>query len=293
MISIAITSFKEPKTIGRAINAFLNQNPSNYELIVSAPDKETLDAAKVYARKNKRIKIIQDAGKGKPAALNKIFKIAKGKIIILSDGDVFVSNNSISEITRPFIDSAVGAVTGKVVSTNSKKNMFGYWAHILTSGFHNLRKIEAKKGKEVACSGYLYAIREGIVKQIPEDILADDAFISMEIINKGYKTKYAEKAEVYVRYPDNLPDWIKQKKRTAGRFYQLNKYFKISKSESLRDEVFAGARTIFEINSPKQLLWFFSLSIMRVYIWFRVFFDFRLWNRSFKKTWQRVESTKS
>ena len=66
MLSIIITSYKEPKTIGRAIESFINQNIKDYELLVLAPDKETLDAAKKYS-KSKKVKIIKDQGKGKPA----------------------------------------------------------------------------------------------------------------------------------------------------------------------------------------------------------------------------------
>ena len=44
MLSIIITSFHEPRTIGKAIESFINQDiREKYELIVAAPDKETLD----------------------------------------------------------------------------------------------------------------------------------------------------------------------------------------------------------------------------------------------------------
>ena len=69
MLSIIITSYKEAKTIGRAIESFVNQNIKDYELLILAPDKETLDAAKKY----KKVKVIRDKGNGKPAALNLAF----------------------------------------------------------------------------------------------------------------------------------------------------------------------------------------------------------------------------
>ncbi len=170
--------------------------------------------------------------------------------------------------------------------------MFGYWAHLLTTGFHYQRTYEQKNNLPIVASGYFYAIRSKIVKNIPEDVLADDAFISFSIIKQGYSIKYEPKAEVYVKYPTTLPDWIRQKKRTAGRFYQLKKYFNISKSSSFYQEILAGARTIFEIQNPLHLLWFAFLIEMRLYIWFRIFFDFRLWKRSFKNNWERIETSK-
>mgnify|MGYP001611484071 FL=1 len=89
MISIAIASFKEPKTIGRAIDSILNQNLKDYELIVSSPDKITQKIVERYIQKNKKISLIKDKGLGKPAALNLIFKKARGEVLILTDGDVY------------------------------------------------------------------------------------------------------------------------------------------------------------------------------------------------------------
>ena len=70
MISIIITSYKEPKTISKSIEAILKNNLKNYEILVTAPDSETLNVAKKHSKKNKKIKMLRDLGKGKPAALN-------------------------------------------------------------------------------------------------------------------------------------------------------------------------------------------------------------------------------
>ena len=49
MISIIITAFKEPKTIGKAIGSILEQNiKEKYELIVACPDEETKNIALSY-----------------------------------------------------------------------------------------------------------------------------------------------------------------------------------------------------------------------------------------------------
>ncbi|MBX4196780.1 glycosyltransferase [Candidatus Pacearchaeota archaeon] len=292
MISIVITSFNEPKTIGKAIGSFLSQNLNNYELIISAPDEETLNIARSYARKNRRIKVIRDKGKGKPAALNLIFKVVRGSIIILTDGDVFVSPDSAKNLVKRFRDKTVGGVTGRILSTNPRNSLFGFWAYFLTEAFHDMRMQEEKNRKNVICSGYLYAIRKGIIQKIPEEIMADDAFVSLAINKAGLRTVYEPLAKVSVKYPTNLPDWIRQKKRTSARFYQLKKYYPISKAHSLRGEIISGARAASQLRSPKEFFLLSLLGVMRAYIWGRVFFDVRLWKRGFKKTWERVESTK-
>ncbi len=278
MISIIITSYKESKTIGRAIEAFTNQNIKNYELLVIAPDKETLNATKKY-----KVKVIKDLGKGKPAALNLAFSKAKGNILILSDGDVFTENNSVNELLKKMKNN-VGAVSGRPISLNKRNNMFGYWSHLLTDAAHDARK----KKKITECSGYLYAIRNLKLK-IPENTLSEDGYIS-HLIQKKYKIEYASNAKVYVKYPNNFKDWILQKKRSAGGYLQIKKIFK--NSRNFGKETRGIFFTLKYPKNLKELIWTKLLVYARLYLWLIIFFDLKLRKEKFKETWKRVESTK-
>lgn len=292
MISVIITTYKEPETIGVAIESFISQRKNISEIIVVAPDNETGAVVSDYKKRFHNLIWVKDKGIGKPAALNKAIKYVHGDIIVLSDGDVRVSKNSLSSIIRNFKDKKVGAVSGRVISINKKNSLFGFWAFILTQAFHSNRLKQTEKNKDIIASGYLYAIRTNLIEKIPRDILAEDAYVSLNVAKKGFHVVYEPKAEVFVKYPSNLVDWIKQKKRTASRAYQLRKYFHISNTSDFLEEILAGVKSMSLIQSIKEFFWFLFLGIMRLYIWFRVFFDFRLWKRSFSKNWQRVESTK-
>lgn len=290
MVSVIITSFREPKTIGRAIESFLGQETNSRfkisEIIVVAPDEETLDVARKISVKNKAVKIIKDPGKGKPSALNLAIPMAKSDIVVLTDGDVYVDKSAVKNLLSCF-DNDTGAVSGKVVATNSPNSLYGYWAYISTKMMDLLRQ------KEIDfCTGYLYAIRKELYEKIPPSTLADDAYISLMIKGKGKKIAYNPKARVYVLYPANLIDWIRQKKRTAAKFYQLSRSFGVKKEREFLVEIKAGLRALGLIKNPKHLAYLIFLVVMRLYIWARVFFDYRLWRRDFKKTWLRPISTK-
>ncbi|GAH20613.1 unnamed protein product, partial [marine sediment metagenome] len=85
-------AFREPETIGKAIEDMkfaCSEANVEYEILIFAADEETVSRALDY--ESDRVKVFQDEGKGKPAALNLAFKKAKGDILILSDGDVYVS----------------------------------------------------------------------------------------------------------------------------------------------------------------------------------------------------------
>jgi len=293
VISIVIASYKEPETIKKAISQALKQHIRDIEFVICAPDNETLSAARVaLANYNVKKKIFRDAGKGKPAALNLAFSKCSGDIAVLTDGDVFMKENVLKGLHAHFKDPKVGAVTGRVVSLNSRTKMLGFWSHSLCESFHRIRLYESRKGKNILCSGYLYAIRRKLFEPIPENTLADDAYISLLIQEKGYQTLYHPAAEVYVKYPSTLADWIRQKKRTAGRVYQLSARFKRTSKNALFEEIHAALLGTKSIQTVREALWFFLLLGMKGYIWLRTLLDFRLRNKPLKDAWQRVESTK-
>lgn len=291
MISIIITAFKEPETIGRAVEAITKQQINkNYELIVACPDEETWEAAKKISKKVKRYK---DPGKGKSFALNKLFKIAKGDILILTDGDVYLGNNAINEITKPFKNKNIACVTGRIISTSNKNTMPGYWSHLLAdAGAHEIRKELALKGMFLECSGYLFAFRNQI-KEIPVDV-AEDTFIPYIFWKQGNKIAYASKALVFVKNPNTIKDFIKQRKRTAGAHETLTKYAKdFPRVKSFKNEIKKGTfRALAYPSNLKELIWTFTLFPIRFYIWVSLFYDQKVKNKWYQDAWERVESTK-
>jgi len=291
MISIIITSYKEPNTIGKAIGSILKNNLKDYEILVTAPDKETLDAAKQYSSKNRNIKLIKDFGKGKSLALNLAVSKAKGEIIVLSDGDVYVGENSINLILELFKNNQVGAVSGNPVSLNPKNNMLGFWAYVLTNIANERRKKAVRLRKRLFCSGYLFAIRKKLFPVLPEELLSEDGFISHKVYEQGYKIGYSEKSMVYIKYPTNIKDWITQKKRSAGGYNQIRKLTKIEIRSFKKESI--GAFSLFKyISNFKEFLWLISLFLIRIYLWALVYKEINIQKKSHKNIWKRVESTK-
>jgi len=292
MISIIITAYKEPNTIGKAIESFTDQKiKPDYELIVACPDKETYDVIKKYEAKNKKIKYLKDPGKGKPSALNLIFSKAKGDILILSDGDVYVNENSVNLLLKHFKDPKVGAVSGHPIPINSRKEKYGYFAHLLTEMIHQNRKNSAKKDF-ISCSGYLYAVRKNLLDKIPENTLSDDAYISHLVKEKNYLIDYEENAKVYVKYPNHFKDWLKQKKRSAGGYNQISQSFKKKVERSFLKESKGIFRVLKFPKNIKEFTWTIQLILIRFYLWILIYIDINFRKKEFKKIWVRIESTK-
>ena len=293
MISIVINSFNEPILLKRAIEFVLRNNiKEEYELVIAAPDKESEEVVKSF--KNKNIKYFKDPGKGKSFALNLVFKELKGDIWIFSDGDVFVGEHAINEILKIFEDERVGCVTGRPVSTNSKKNMLGFWSHLLfDAGAHAIRKELNKRDKFLEGTGYLFAFRNNITRNIPLNV-SEDAIIPYITMKKGYKVKYAENARVYVKNPTNLKDFVKQRVRTGKAHEALEEYVPFfPKVKSFRNELLKGPKLALKYpKSLKEYIWTGFLFFTRLYIWANVKIDEKLLNRRYGDAWERIESTK-
>ena len=255
MIDIIITSYNEPKATLKAVNTFLNQlRGKEFRIIVCDPFPEV----KFFLQKNikdERVGFFLDPGEGKSYALNLLFSKLnsnnKDDILIFTDGDVYVSDNAVSEILKTFEDKEIGCVTGKPVSLDKREAKFGYWSHLLFSGIHKVRKKLSEEKKFFECSGYLFAIRKGVITEFPLDA-SEDSVIPYLFWQKGYKIGYAEKAEVYIKNPDNLKEWKSQKIRNIKGHENLSKlYPDMPRTKSFWNEIKHGA--FYALTYPKNL----------------------------------------
>ena len=131
-----------------------------------------------------------------------------------------MSRSALAPLLAPFADENVGAVTGRPFSSSPRDTMLGYWSHLLVEGAHQT----AKPGTlpESSCSALATYLPPGAAssRRIPEDALAEDAVISHRIAEQGFKIRYAPEAAVFVKYPTNYADWLRQKVRSAGGYAQ-------------------------------------------------------------------------
>lgn len=294
-ITLLITAFREPLTIGKAVEKALKQKTSrDYDIIISAPDSETLEAVKKYQEKNKNLKIFKDPGKGKSYALNLVFQKIKTDILILTDGDVFISENVIENLSNLFLDSEIGCASGRPIPLEKKDNLFGYWANFLFDSVHKLRQEAIEKNKFLECSGYLFAFRKNFINKIPLDV-AEDTIIPYFFWQKGYKIGYSPESKVYVKNVDNFKDWIVQKTRTSKAHETLYKYVDIKitpRVKTFKTET-GGLFSLFSYpENLKQFWWSFLLGLSRFYMWMKVFYDTKFKKEYYGDAWERIESTK-
>jgi cellulose synthase/poly-beta-1,6-N-acetylglucosamine synthase-like glycosyltransferase len=292
--TIIISSFREPN-LRKAVEEALNQETKvKYDVLVISPDGEAEDIVNEYKKKGEKISFLKDPGKGKSFGLNLAFKKLKSAIWIFTDGDVYFDKNALNNLILTFEDKSVGCVCGKIIPTNSKETITGYWAHLLAeAGANSIRKELSDKNLFLECSGYLFAFRTNLISEIPLDV-AEDSYIPYVIFRKGYKIKYSENSIVYVKNPTKIKDFIKQRIRTAKAHTSLTFYFKdFPKVKSFKNEVKKGTfRALSYSSNLKEFFWTILLFFSRLYVWMRVFYDEKIVSKKYHDNWERIESSK-
>lgn len=295
MIDVIITSYKEPNSTLKAVKSFLKQisKSDRIHVVDPFPEVEKFLKGKI---KDKRVNFFLDPGEGKSYALNLLFQELNGKerdIFILTDGDVYVSDNAVKEITTAFKDKTIGCVTGKPVSLDSRETKYGYWANLFFSGIDKVRKKLSKERAFFECSGYLFAIRKGIVFDFPLNT-SEDSIIPYLFWKKGYKIAYADKAEVYVKNPDNWKDWLAQKVRNIKAHENLNKIASdMPRTKSFFNEIKFGA--IFALTYPrnfKEIIWTFEVYFARLYLYVKTFYEMKK-SKTYQDGWRGEATTNS
>jgi len=303
LVSIILTAYREPKTVGKALLCLADPHYSGYsgdlEVLLMCPDDATAEAGTQAAQQlqlGKRFRVIRDPQQGKPWALNLAFKEAKGDIFVLSDGDVHVGKGAVGYMLEAFGDKAVGGVSGRPIANHRKSSLWNYWGNLLADGAHRQRlKTKGTEDSFFPLSGYLLAIRN-VHWQIPPDTLVDDAYISYILIQQGYRLAYAPQAEVFVKYPQSLGDYLRQKKRSVGGYIQLKQYPEITylpqtRSMWLEATQFTGFVLSYAHN-PLEFLWSLLLFPFRLWLWLVIWWERVVRKKDFVRTWERVESTK-
>jgi cellulose synthase/poly-beta-1,6-N-acetylglucosamine synthase-like glycosyltransferase len=312
MISIIITSWKEPNTIGKCIKSIGDSKYSGigkaFEILQVSPDRETLEAGLEVANElrlsSKQYRQIQDPKKGKPYALKMAMKEANGDIIIFTDGDTYFDKNAVKHLIEPFSNPNVGGVSGRPVSMDKKDNIFGYWGHLLSNSGHD-RRVTTMSHREgnyhisdtnfYPMSGYIMATRNYDFN-LPANVLSDDAYISYSIRNMDKQIAYAPMAKCYVKYPTTLDDYYKQKVRSLGGFVQLERFGVFKKDKQSRSFPIELTYALFVFryaSNFREFIWSILLFPVRLTTWIRIFWTRVMLQKDMPSSgWERIESTK-
>ena len=159
----------------------------------------------------------QPERKGKIAAMNRGMQFVKTPIVIFSDANTFLGEDSILRIVSLFRDPKVGCVSGekRIFSTDSDTASGSgegiYWKYESL-----LKKWDSALHSVVGAAGELFAIRTSLWQEVEPDTLLDDFVISLRVAMKGYTIKYDPEAYAIESASKDTKEELKRKVRISA-----------------------------------------------------------------------------
>jgi cellulose synthase/poly-beta-1,6-N-acetylglucosamine synthase-like glycosyltransferase len=233
-VSIGICAFNEEKNISLLLDNLLLKQGLRYnsEIIVvcSGCTDRTPQIVEQFSNKNSRVKLIMERErKGKASALNTILKIYKGDFLFLIPADVIPEPFSLHVLLNEMLsDQYTGVICGRPIPVNETRDLVGYMGHLIWRLHHRTLEFLNSLQLNNHASGELMVIRKGVVEQIPDSTVNDDAYIAIQTTEKNLKARYCQDAIVSIRAPTNILDFIRQRRRVVYGHHYIKRITKQS-----------------------------------------------------------------
>lgn len=184
---------------------------------------DTLSIIQTASDKNLHIHAVDTHVKGKIAQLNYILPALRTDIIVNTDVDGILEENTLLKIVARFqADPGIGVVGTTVIPEKSPALEQSHWE---TQNW--IRSLESSVYSSSVVVAVCYAFKRIILERFPQDVIADDVYITFISNLKGYKSVYApEIVSKETRVPGDLSTIILHKfRKTHANIVETLRFF--------------------------------------------------------------------
>jgi cellulose synthase/poly-beta-1,6-N-acetylglucosamine synthase-like glycosyltransferase len=230
-ISVLISAFNEEYVIESKIESLFKSDypPERMEILVGS-DASTDATNQILKQLNEAHPMLQvrlfEERTGKPGVVNQLAESARGEILVITDANVMVDTNTLSEIVRRFKPERVGLVDTRMINTMLKKDGISHQEKFYISREVKIKQHESLLwGSMMGPFGGCYAVRKSLYTPVPNYFLVDDFYINMSVLKQGYHCISNIDARVYEDGSNNLSEEFRRKKRiSAGNYQNLSEF---------------------------------------------------------------------
>jgi len=167
--------------------------------------------------KDKRLRVISKKDhNGIAHSMNLGVEMSEYKYIVFCDQRQKLSQGIIKKLITPLHFSEIGAVSS-CISNYDKTNRFSF----LRAHENFIKKEESKTGNLMGVYGPLYALKKNCYKPIPEYIILDDLYLSLNIL-RSKRIVFLNECQIYDYGMDTLYTYKRTKRYILG-FLQILK----------------------------------------------------------------------
>jgi peptidoglycan-N-acetylglucosamine deacetylase len=221
-VAVLIPAYNEEKVIVRTVRAALASDYRNLRVIVidDGSRDETLEVTRrAFAAEaaSGRVLILTKPNFGKAEALDYgLQHLSNEDIFVGIDADTVIAPDAISRLVPHFLDPKVGAVAGNA-KVGNRVNLWTRWQaleYITSQNFE--RRALNTLGAVSVVPGALGAWRTAAVQEVGgyhTDTVAEDADLTMALLQRGYRVQYEDLALAFTEAPVNARGLMRQRFR--------------------------------------------------------------------------------
>ena len=237
-ISILIPAHNEALVIQKTLDAILASDyPAGQLEVVVVNDGSTDSTASIVQRfvnQDERVRLINIppglGGRGKSAALNAAFRLARHDVIGIYDADNQPEPLALRFLAQQLVsDPSLGAVIGKFRAINKSENLLLRFLNIESLSFQWI--VQAGRWmllKVCTLPGTNFLIHKHILETLDGwdgQALTEDAELTIRLYAAGYRVKFIPYAVTWEQEPRTLKTWLRQRTRwVRGNNYVLRKF---------------------------------------------------------------------
>lgn len=253
-VSIVIAARNEASRLAHRLDNLLQLDyPAARRQIIVVSDGSTDNTLAVLQRYRGAVEIVAVKSGGKALALNAGVARARHDILVFADARQVFARDALLELTAPFRDMRVGAVTGELLldaespgrrtadrrrtaargRALAKERRAGaerrrtiestiadgvglYWRYEKA-----IRRLESTVGSTLGATGAIYAIRRSLWAPLPDETILDDVLTPMRAVLAGYRTVFNPNARAFDRAAPDAQAEMRRKVRTLAGNYQI------------------------------------------------------------------------
>ncbi len=222
-VAILIPAYNEEKVIERTIRAALRSSYQNLRVIViddGSKDNTLQVARNSFPREQAsgRLLVVTKPNSGKADALNfGLLHLRDDEEIFAGiDADTVIARDAVALLVPHFLNPKVAAVAGNA-KVGNRVNLWTRWQaleYITSQNFE--RRALNTLGAVSVVPGAIGAWRTSAAREIGAyhaDTVAEDADLTMALLQRGYRVEYEDRALAYTEAPTNANGLMRQRFR--------------------------------------------------------------------------------
>ena len=220
-VAVLIPAYNEEAVIVRTVRSVLNSDYKNLHVIViddGSQDRTADIAREAYADEIRlgQVQVLRKRNEGKAVALNYGLTFVKEEIYVGIDADTVIAPDAISRLIPHFQDPKIGAMAGNA-KVGNRINLWTRWQALeyITSQNFERRALDLLHIVTVV-PGAIGAWRTQPVRNLggyPPETVAEDADLTMHLIEEGYKVDYEDRALAFTEAPVDMRGLMRQRFR--------------------------------------------------------------------------------